>query len=736
MIVAALAARSTASAQGTSPTAGVPPPKPANNGALNSLVVTRTDAPPTIDGRLDDVCWADAPAFESFTQVVPVEGAVPTEGTVVRVLFDTDNLYIAVRCFDGNPAGIIAKQMQRDGDMKGDDTIEVVVDPFGDQRNGYLFRLSAAGGKADGLVEGSKREVRLDWDGIWYGKAAIDDPQGGPAPGGWSAEFSIPFKTISFNPAAAAWGFNVQRTIRRKQEVVRWASPRANTEISSLGDAGTIEGIAGINQGLGLTLKPYASTRVDLNSGGLEIKPGFDLFYKLTPSTTAAVTVNTDFAEAEVDERRVNLTRFPLFFPEKRDFFLQDATVFSFGGINQSPLPFQSRRIGIVNGEQKDILAGVRVTGREGGLNFGVMDVQMHDDSALGSKNLSVGRLSANVLEESTVGLIFTHGDPSTTGDNTLVGGDFNYRTSGLFGDQVLEAHAWTMATFSDEGPSAAGVDRGMEGTGTAFGAKVSYPNDRWAWSVFAARYAKSFNPALGFIERPGTYEANADLRYRWRPDGFIRRVDLKADQNFFLDLDGNVQTQEGGLPGLELEDKHGDQFFVEYQLNRDVLTEPFEITDGVTIPTGDHRFNRIRASVEMAPSRALSPTFRYRAGDYYTGTRTDYIAMLNWRPSSQFFGSLEYEYDGIDLPEGSFVVRIIRARANVIFSPALSWNNTVQYDNESRNMGINSRVRWELEPGREVFFVVNQGYDVEDGHRFHSTTSSLTVKVGLTFRF
>lgn len=735
MILAALAARSIAVAQDKSPEqvpAAQPPSQPSTtvpDGTRRALAITRTETPPTIDGKLDDACWGNAPAFENFTQVVPVEGAAPSERTVVRVLYDTDNIYIAIRCFDSDPNGIIAKQMQHDGDMESDDHIEIVLAPFADQRNGYLFRLSAAGGKADGLVDGAKHEVRLEWDGIWYGKATIDAE-------GWSAEFAIPFKTISFNSAATAWGFNVQRTIRRRQEVVRWASPRANTEISSLGDAGTVEGITGINQGLGLTLRPYVSTRVDMNNGGLEIKPGFDLFYKLTPSTTLALTVNTDFAEAEVDERIVSLSRFPVFFPEKRAFFLQDNTVFSFGGINESPIPFYSRRIGIVNGEQMDILAGVRVTGREDGINFGMMDVQMYDDRALGAKNLSVGRISANVLGESSAGLIFTHGDPGTTGDNSLVGGDFNYRTSSLFGDQVLEAHSWVMGTFSEKGPAVAGADSGMDGDDAAFGGKVSYPNDRWAWSLFAARYGKKFNPALGFIERPGTYEVNGDLRYRWRPDGFIRRIDLGADQNFFLNLDGTVQSQEGGLPSLELEDKFGDVFFVEYQLNRDVLTEPFEIKDGVTIPTGDYRFNRVKATLEMAAARELSPAFKFRTGDYYGGARTDYAAELKWRPSSRFFGSVGYEYDGVDLPEGSFVVRIITARASVIFSPSLSWDNIVQYDNISQNMGFNSRVRWEVTPGDEVYFVVNQGYDVEDGHRFHSTESSLTLKVGMTFRF
>jgi len=494
--------------------------------------------------------------------------------------------------------------------------------------------------------------------------------------------------------------------------------------------------VEGIHQGLGLTIKPYLSTLVDTVDDSIEVKPGADLFYNLTTSTTLAVTVNTDFAETEVDERVVNLTRFPIFFPEKRDFFLQDATLFSFGGIFRSPIPFYSRRIGIAGGEEKEILAGVRVTGREGGINFGFMDVQMKDDPALGTKNLAVGRIAFNVHEESTVGLIVTHGDPSTTGVNTLVAGDVNYRTRTVFGDQVLEAHGWVMGSFSDRGPVLDGADTGTREDDTAIGGRVSFPNDKWSWSVFAGRYGDAFNPALGFIERPGTYEFNANLGHRWRPRGYLRRVDLGTGQNLFLELDGDVQSQEVGLVNLEIENRYGDVLFTEVQANREVLTEPFEITDGVTIPTGDYSFNRLVTTLALAASRSFSPAIEFRTGDYYSGTRTDYVALVNWRPSGWFFGSASYEYDDIDLPEGSFIVRVVSSRADLLFSPELTWSTIVQYDNESRNLGLYSRVRWEFILGQEFFFVVSQNYLREDDGGFRNVTSDVTLKVGLTLRF
>lgn len=721
LIVAAMAAASPllARAQDVSPARRTTPP---------AVRATRTNVRPTIDGVLDDACWAQATAFDDFTQVVPVEGAAPSERTVVRVLYDADQLYIGVRCFDSDASKVLARERRRDSDMGGDDNVEIVLDPFGDKRNGYYFQLSAGGARTEGLIDAGRGQIRLEWDGIWYGKARRDAQ-------GWSAEIAIPFKTIAFSARAGDWGLNVQRTIRRRQEVVRWSGPHANTQILRLSDAGRLEGIEGIKRGLGLTIKPFLTSHIDTPGGDTDFKPGLDVFYRLTSATTLALTANTDFAETEVDARVVNLTRFPIFYPEKRAFFLQDATVFSFGGIFQSPIPFYSRRMGIVGGVPKDILAGARVTGREGRVNFGFMDVQMKDDPALGSKNLAVGRVELNVLQESSAGLMMTYGDPGTTGDNALVGGDFNYRTSSVFGNQVLETHAWVMGTFSSRGPEVTGASSGVDGNDVGFGGRISYPNDTWSANLYAARYGRNFNPALGFIERPGTYEIFPNLRRRWRPRAFIHRIDITVTQGTFLNLDGSTQSRTGGLPTIELEDRFGDVLNAQYLVNQDVLTEPFEIHDGVVIPVGDHRFNRFQATLGIAAARSLSPAFQFETGDYYTGTRTDYVAQLNWRPGGWFFGTASYEYHDVNLPEGAFVVRVMSARADVLFSPELSWSTIAQYDNNSENLGFYSRVRWEVTPGQELFAVLNHSYLRNDAGHFTDGSGTVALKVGLTFR-
>lgn len=721
-----------------------PPSPPASLPASTVRPAVRAvevSAAPVIDGVLDDEVWASAEPTDTFRQVQPVEGAQPTERTEMRVLYDSGHLYIALRCFDSDPAAIIARQMLREGDINGDDIVEIALEPFGDQRNGYYFALSAAGAKVDGLIETQTRSVRTDWDELWIGKATIDDR-------GWSAEFSIPLTSISLNPAIDRWGLNTQRTIRRKQEVVRWSGASPNIRLADLNQAGTLTDLRRLDQGRGITLKPFVSARIDTDRGGLEVRPGFDAFYKITPSTTAVLTVNTDFAEAEVDDRRVNLTRFPIFFPEKRAFFLQDSSVFGFGGIFNSPTPFYSRRIGLVRGQVKDILAGVKVTGRERNLNFGLLSVEMYDDPDLGAKNLSVARLTANVLDESTVGIIATNGDPATTGQNTLLGADFNFRNSDFLGDKVLEAHAWAMGTFSSagpartprDGPPTSLVPRGTEQDDAAVGGRVSMPNDDWLFSLYGARYGRDFRPALGFVSRAGAYEVNAAVRRRWRPNTAIRRIDLRADNELFYNLDGTIQSQEWEAPTLNVETETGDQFTVEYQVNRDRPDRAFNLTDAVSIPAGDYRYNRVIARFDGSDAREFTPAYEFSVGDFYDGRRTDHEIELAWKPSRHFTGSVVYEQSDIDLPDrpggGSFIVRVLQTRAVVAFSPELTWTTVVQWDSESDNAGLNSRVRYEPTPGRELFVVFSQGFDVEEDRRLTTTSSALTVKLGLTFRF
>ncbi|MBT8486900.1 MAG: carbohydrate binding family 9 domain-containing protein [Phycisphaerales bacterium] len=685
--------------------------------------IARASNPPVIDGRLDDAVWASAAVITDFRQVDPVEFAEPSERTEVRLLMDADALYVAFRCHDRDPGAIIGTRMKRDASLGPDDRVSFIIDPYDDQRNGFFFEMNPAGARGDALIEENSRFIK-NWDGIWYGRASIDD-------GGWVAEMAIPFKTISFNPDATEWRFNASRFIRRRNESIEWASPARDTSFNSFADAGILEGIRDLNQGVGLDIKPFGVVTVkrdhDENRGGIDIDGGLDAFYKLTPAMTLSLTVNTDFAETEVDERRINLTRFPLFFPEKRDFFLQDTGIFDFGGIRRNPLPFFSRRIGRGrDGAPADILAGIKLTGRAENLNLGLLDVQMQHDDELGNKNLFVGRASVDVLEQSTFGGIFTYGDPQAGDDNWIGGVDFNYRTSDYAGDKTIDGNAFVLVSGG----------AGPQDQATSFGGRIGYPNDRVDWRVGFTQIDSDYTAPLGFVPRPGIREYFGNWRYRWRPENsWIRSIDTGVNGFFVTDLDDEVESRSLDFDLLTVRSQLGDRLSFQVEREREVLDEPFEIREGIVIPVADHRFDRFGVELSTSSGRPVDFEVSYEGGDFFNGTRDDYQVELSWRPSRHLELGGEFEMNDVDLPGGSFITRIIRSRVDVYFTPDVTWSTFVQFDNVSDSIGINSRLRWIIEPGNELFVVLNQAVGRFDD-RFRVTDTAVTTKLGWTFRY
>jgi hypothetical protein len=690
--------------------------------------IGRTDNPPVIDGILDDEAWADAPSFDNFLQVNPVEGGPPSERTVVRLLFDSENIYIGIRCLDSDPGRITATQLRRDAPLNADDRVGVTIDTFLDRSNGYFFETNPIGAKRDALLSNNMTE-RVEWDGIWYSRSNIDEE-------GWSVEMQIPTKTVSFDPKLDAWGLNIARVIRRKNENIRWASPRRNASVTRAGDAGTVVGIQGLTQGVGLDIKPFMTLTYDANKGSFDFDPGGDLFYKLSPAVTASLTINTDFAETEVDERVINLTRFPTFFPEKRDFFLQDEGIFSFGGVRRSPLAFFSRRIGIVDGEAKDILAGAKITGRSGGLEFGALDVQMKHDDALGDKNLGVLRTRYTWDDVTSVGFIGTMGDPGTPkSDNGVVGFDLDYDNFNFDGqDNRLHGTAYFLQSFTG-GEAAEEAD----GDGTAWGARLDYPNDPLDINLFVGEIEESFNPALGFVQRAGERELFGRAQYTLHYDNWLRRIEFAVRGQAYVDLDDNrTNSASVALPQIEIEFDSGDEIDFEVSPQRERLTDPFDINDGVVIPVGAYDFTRYRASFRTSSGRPLSGNVGVEWGDFYDGHREEYEVGLEWRASAHVFLGIEYAQNEVTLPDGSFVTRLVLARINLAANPYFSWSNFIQYDNQSDSIALNSRVRWTITPGSDLFFVVNQGFIVDEDNQvsIDEDTTTITAKIAWTFRF
>lgn len=678
-----------------------------------------TDTPPIIDGHMDEAAWNEGGLIDQLTQVLPDTGGEPSQRTEIRILTDGETLFVGFRCFDTDPEQIVANRMLRDGFPFFDDRVGIALDTFNDHRNGYFFETNPRGMRHDVLLEGENFEI--SWDAIWFVEASIDDE-------GWTAEIAIPFSSLSFDPESDIWGFNVNRGIRRNDEENRWADPAPQRFLSNLGNAGVLEGMLGADQGLGLRIAPAGIVRrVDdhvLGTDDTDFEPTVDIFYKVLPSVTAAVTANTDFGEIEVDERQVNLSRFALFFPEKRDFFLEDGLIFGFGDISRNGRPFFSRRIGLAgDGARVPILVGGKLTGRLGPVKLGVLNTYVDDHGDSQKQNLLVARPAVNVLGESTVGAIITNGDPEGEGHSTTVGADFLYRNSNWRGtDKSVGASFWF----------AKSINEGVSGNDQGFGAKFEYPNDLINWLLGAEELQADYDPALGFVNRSDIRHYFGSFRYRTRPaSGPWRTIDQRVFGQIFTDTDNNLESTNFIFRPLVLATPVGDTFELAYQSRFEDVEDPFAILD---IPLGRYRFDEGSVRMFTSRNRPLQGHVEVGYGTFFDGRRTRVDVGLEWRPSYHWFFELDYEFNGIQFPRGASPTHLAGLRVNLQFTPNISWVTFVQYDNLSDGVGLNSRFHWIVQDGREFFIVLNHGFGLSDG--IEATGTEAVLKAVWTFTF
>jgi len=702
-----------------------------------SVEIVRTDTPPVIDGHIDEPGWSRAAVIEDLHQMTPIEYSEPSQRTEIRILYDDDALYIAARMWDTEAERIVSQNLRQGQQVWGDDFLGIVLDPFNDQRSGYLFMLNANGVRVEALyLDISKQQ--WNWQGIWETAGTQDDR-------GWTTEVAIPFKSLSFDPQNDAWGINFRRQIARDNENLGWVS-RNRTMNPSV--TGVVTGLRGLNQGLGLDIVPSVSavSEKDFSASATEsnVEPSLDLFYKVTPALNAALTINTDFSATEVDDRQVDLSRFSLFFPEKRAFFLQDSDIFEFGRLGggtfngptvsrpslENGRPYFSRRLGLsATGEPVDIDYGGRLSGRIGRWSVGALTVRQDGFQDVDPTDAFVGRAALNVLEESTIGMIVTNGDPRSNLDNTLVGADFRFLNSRLPGGRILEGEAWYQQTDTE----------GLSGDDSAWGFRLRSPNNSgFRGGIGVKEIQKNFNPALGFVNRPGVRDHTAELGFTHIPDGgsltsILSRIDAQR-----IDLvDGGSQSQLISLIPVEVENRSRDKLITRYVANKEVITEPFEISDGVIIPIGDYSFDEYGFDLEAGSQRRVSGSFSYRDGEFFDGDRQQLKGSITWVPSRHFRASAGYDYNDVHLPQGDFVVRLVTLQADINFSSTLSWVNLIQYDNVSETAGINSRLHWIPEAGREMFIVLNHNLeDYDRTNSFHSLGAEFTAKFSYTFRF
>ena len=688
------------------------------------LQIYSTKMPPKIDGKLDDECWIKTQLVDNFTQRNPDEGAPATEKTEVRVCFDNKNLYISFRSFDSQIERINRSVMQRDAKTGSDDYVFVVLDPYRRGKEGYYFRINANGALGEGKVDPRSRGPRMEWDALWDGASYIYAD-------GWSAEMVIPFRSLSFDPEQMDWGINFGRWMPRRQEQIRWTAARRNRGFFKLEAAGVLVGLQEVDRGIGIDVKPYLTNRWTENdraakgtSGGYSFEPGGDVFYQITPNLTATMTINTDFAEAEVDERRVNLTRFPLFFPEQRDFFLEGAEHFEFGGHRKSPLAFHSRTIGLsAEGEKVDILAGAKITGRIGKVGIGLLGVGLDSRGDLDQDQAYIGRFTYDVMAESQVGVIGSYGDPRSNGTNALGGVDFLYKDSNWIGDNSLEVYLWLMGS----------EDNGERGD--SYGVRFDYSNTPLSFVFELENVDKAFRPGMGFVQRDGGM-IRSFTRYRFFPEStWLQEVDVGLGAHLFTTPDGDIETEQLMPPWISFETSAGDEFFVWSELDREVLFEDFEIHEGVNIPSGDYRTERLYFGLDTSSARPLGFKIGAGTGNFFSGNRTEFSADMVWRASRFFRLRLGGIYNDVNLDEGDFETTVGSLGLRITPNTRLSWDSLIQYDTVSNQMGVNSRIRYIVKPGSDIYFVVNQGFDVEDGN-FQQFSSEFVAKLGWTFRF
>ena len=692
--------------------------------AQPEVTATRTSEPPKIDGKLNDTCWKTATVAKNFLQLSPFEGEPAAEKTVVHICFDAENLYIGARCFDTQPDKIRASVMQRDQSVGADDFFFVLLDPYRRKRDGFYFRTNSNGALGEGLLSPTSRRPLMEWDAIWDAASHRDHE-------GWTTELAIPFRSLSFDDKKGSWGINFGRVQQSRQERTKWTGANRNLNTYGLEETGVVHGLTDLQRGIGIDFKPYIAARYaeeDTEGTNTEFDVGADVFYQITPSLTATFTLNTDFAETEVDERRVNLTRFPLFFPEKRDFFLEGAEQFTFGALTNSPLAFHSRTIGLSDdGERIDILGGAKITGRQGPLGVGVLGMWLDELGDLDSDQVFVGRFTYDVLEESRIGTIFTHGDPRADLDNQVMGADFTFRESHLFGgDKSLTVNTFFMNS-----------DDGDQGSGNSYGVMALMPNKPLSLWAGWRRVEDQFEPGLGFVRRSNTEFFYGESVYEIQPKNrdVIDDYDLGIEWTQFNRLTTGDLESQNTTAFAEVNLRSGEEIGIRGRSSQEVLFEPFDIVESVTIDEGDYRFEQIGAYFE---SSANSPVIFETGGwygNYFDGERVTAEAEASIRLSRFWQIDLGTEWSDIALAGGEFDVLVNSLNFRLTPNRRLSWNTVFQYDNLSEQVGINSRVRYILNPGSDLFVVYNRGFDVEDG-RFNTFSTEAITKFGWTFRF
>ncbi len=714
----------------------------------------RTAETITLDGRLDEPAWSQAPVATEFIQNEPQVDNPASEETEVRVLYDSENLYFGVYAYDAEPSRIIISDLRKDFSRNNGDSFEVVLDTFQDGRNGYQFAINPAGAKWDAQMTNEGRETNDNWDGVWSVKTRIVED-------GWIAEIAIPFRTLKFRKEELQnWGINFQRKIRRRNEDSFWSPLPRIYSLNRVSLAGTLDDIEGVKPGANLRVKPYFATSFSQPNGGTSLVPGekestpfcrwargggcydadfgVDVKYALTPGLTWDFTYNTDFSQVEADEQQVNLTRFSLFFPEKREFFLENSGIFQFGanpdrgggggfagaGGRQNALRndfvfFFSRRIGLSDeGSALPILGGTRLTGRLGSsYEVGFLNIQQEEFGSNQATNFTVARLRRNILANSDIGVILVNKSVmDSTHFNRVLGTDANFRIG-----QSLNLNAYLAKSFVE-----GGGDENVAGRFNTF-----YKTNRVDLRTSYATIQEDFVNEMGFVPRVGNHKIAGRYGWTFRPErlrGLIRNSEPHFQFEYLMDKHGNLTVRH---MDYHLPFRFQNGSFVEIGANPTLerFDEEFVINRNkdIAIPPGVYSFYDYFITSRSDRSRAISGGLSYSTGDFYTGYKHSYGVRGTFRFGYKLETSFGYTHHNINLPEGHFKTNLLTTRFNYSFSTAMFLNALVQYNSDTQQVSSNVRFNLIHRPLSDIFVVYNERRDSVGGDL---TNRALILKV------
>jgi len=656
----------------------------------------KIDSAPIIDGFINEEVWQNAIPINDFTQQEPNNNSPASLQTEVRILYDEKYLYISFMCFDDEPQKIVARELKWDGKLRGDDNIRLLIDTFNDDKTAYWFSTNPLGTQNDALMTGNEMSgFNEDWDAVWDAASQILD-------NGWSTELRFPFSTFKFHDREEqVWGINFQREIRRFNEDDLWASVGPNLGLFKISQAGDLLGLKDISRGKPIYLMPFYSSGVQVSAGSKKYvnKPGLDIKYGITKTLSLDITTNTDFAQVEADRARINLSRFPLFYPEKRDFFLEGARIFDFNFGDRDNL-FYSRRIGINNGREIPIIGGAKLVGRIDDFEIGLIDMQTTGKNSVPSTNYSVARFKYDLFGQSTAGMMFTS-NVSKKSYNNSIGADFNFAFTDFLDDQNLIIHLNLAKTNENNG-------KGDSWAGNFY---INYPNDIIDQYAAYRFYQNNFNPAMGFVARKGVneYYYKIDITPRVNWNGIKKLKFRPFEGDWVYDFNNKLLAAEFSFTPFGFITNQGDKFNFDIERSFDLLEEDFNVFGNTYIKSGNYWSNIYKLELETSSGRNISGQIETATGDFYGGKiksiSTDCSVTINKHLS--LYG--DYQYNYISINKNSFSTNEFGSRITYNFSTKVNSSLFAQWNNEANEILLNYRINWKPKVGSDVYLVLNQ---------------------------